>query len=348
MTQPGQPSSNGAPAAGVAALAPWDFLGHARQAGCSELVRGQATTLQINVGRRCNQVCRHCHVGAGPQRSESMSRAVAEGVMAVLAASPSVRVVDLTGGAPELNPSFRWIVQRVRELGKEVIDRCNLTVLLEPDMEGLDRFLAAHQVHVVASLPCYGAENVDAQRGKGVFERSIRVLKQLNALGYGDPGSDLQLDLVYNPGGAFLPPPQSSLQAAYQEKLLEQFGVRFNRLLAFANLPISRFADHLTRHGRLSEYMSLLVRSFNPATVGEVMCRSLVSVGHDGKLFDCDFNQMLSLELGASGATSIRSVWDLQTLDELTGQPVATAGHCFGCTAGAGSSCGGALAEPEG
>jgi radical SAM/Cys-rich protein len=311
--------------------------------GLGRLRRARATTLQVNVGKRCNQACHHCHVDAGPARTEMMSEAVAERVLALLAASPDVELVDVTGGAPELNPHFRPLVSEARRLGRRVIDRCNLTVLFEPGTEELARFLATNRVEVVASLPCYSAENVEKQRGRGVFDKSIAALQLLNALGYGQPESGLVLDLVYNPVGAFLPPPQAVLEERYRHELRSRFGIQFSRLLTITNMPIKRFADSLRRTGQLAAYLGLLVNHFNPATVPGLMCRSLVSVGWDGRLYDCDFNQMLDIPLGAGHGAGARTIWDVDSLEEVTGQPVATASHCFGCTAGAGSSCGGAL-----
>ena len=316
-----------------------DFDAVLAQHGKGPLVRDRVTTLQVNVGKLCNQVCHHCHVEAGPKRTEIMPRRVAERVLELVQANPDVEVVDLTGGAPELIPSFRWLVAEARRAGRRVIDRCNLTVLFEPGQEDLAEFLAASGADVVASLPCYTAENVDAQRGRGVFDQSIEALRRLNALGYGRPGSSLRLDLVYNPLGAFLPPAQADLEATYREELGRLFGIEFHRLLTLANMPIKRFADFLARTGAAAAYMSLLVNHFNPATVRQVMCRSLVSVGWDGQLYDCDFNQMLEIPLGAGA----RTVWEVDSLAPLAGAPIATARHCFGCTAGAGSSCGGAL-----
>jgi len=319
-----------------------DFDRALAAAGTCPLVRTQVRTLQINVGKLCNQACHHCHVEAGPRRTEIMPRAVAERLVELLARNPGVEGVDLTGGAPELNPSFRMLVSEARRLGKQVIDRCNLTVLFEPGQGDLADFLAAEQVQVVASLPCYLADNVDRQRGRGVFDRSVEALRRLNALGYGQPGSPLELDLVYNPLGASLPPPQASLEAKYKGELRERFGIVFNRLLTITNMPIRRFADMLARQGESEAYMSLLVQNFNPSTVPALMCRSLLSIGHDGRLYDCDFNQMLEIEIGAADA-GIRTIWDVDDLSTLEGRPVATAAHCFGCTAGAGSSCSGAL-----
>ncbi len=316
------------------------FEGTLAAHGAGPLVRGPTTTLQVNVGKRCNQACHHCHVEAGPRRTEVMGAAVAARVVELLAATPSIEVVDLTGGAPELCPHFRWLVGEARRLGRRVIDRCNLTILLEPGMEDLADFLAANRVEVVASLPCYGPEKVDRQRGHGVFAKSIAALRRLNALGY---GAERRLDLVYNPVGASLPPPQQVLEARYREELRGRFGIEFHRLLTLTNMPINRFAAALAREGRQAAYMSLLVNHFNPATVPTLMCRSLLSVGFDGRLYDCDFNQMLGLPLGAGRGAAPRTVWDVSSLDGLAGRPIATGTHCFGCTAGAGSSCGGAL-----
>jgi radical SAM/Cys-rich protein len=316
-----------------------DFDGALRDRGLGALVRAATTTLQINVGKLCNQACHHCHVEAGPKRTEIMPRAIAERLVALLETSPGVTTVDLTGGAPELNPSFRWLVGEVRRLGRHVIDRCNLTVLFEPGMDDMAAFLAAHQVEVVASLPCYGEANVDQQRGRGVWGKSIRALHLLNELGYGRPGSPLRLNLVYNPVGAFLPPPEEKLEAKYHEELGRLFGIEFHRLYTITNMPIRRFADFLDKSGKYDEYMGLLVNHFNPSTVPELMCRSLVSVSWEGRLYDCDFNQMLEVDLGAG----VRTVFDLETFEGLAGKPIATGSHCFGCTAGTGSSCGGSL-----
>jgi radical SAM/Cys-rich protein len=298
------------------------------------------TTLQVNLGKLCNQACSHCHVDAGPARTEVMSGRVAERILELLAVSEGIEVVDCTGGAPELCPSFRRMVSGARDLGRRVIDRCNLTILLEPGQEDLPEFLARHAVTVVASLPCYLEENVDGQRGGGVFGRSLRALSRLNALGYGRPGSGLALDLVYNPVGARLPPPQAQLEADYREQLSRRFGIVFDRLLTITNMPIQRFAKQLERQGDYDTYMQLLVSHFNPATLGDLMCRSQLSVGWDGRLFDCDFNQMLELPLGSGD----RTIFDVSTLDAFESDHIATGQHCFGCTAGAGSSCQGSIA----
>lgn len=305
--------------------------------GAYPLRGGPVTTLQINVGKRCNQACLHCHVDAGPQRTESMSDMVMERVLLLAEQAQGLQVIDITGGAPEMHPRFRDLIERARDLVPRLINRCNLTILSEPGYGELGRFLAQHRVDVVASLPCYGAANVDAQRGRGVFERSLHGLRSLNALGYGRPGSGLQLDLVYNPAGPFLPPAQAGLEADYREQLAK-VDVRFNRLLTLTNMPIHRFARSLRREGRHSEYMALLQRSFNPATVAGLMCRSQVSVSYDGRIYDCDFNQMLDLP-----AEDAPSVFDVANLSELAGRAVRTDAHCLACTAGAGSSCGGEL-----
>jgi len=313
-----------------------------RRHGCAAPTRRAVTTLQVNVGRLCNLACHHCHVEAGPKRTESLSTDVADRLLELLAASPGVEVLDLTGGAPEMNPEFRRLVSTARRMGRRVIDRCNLTILEEPGHENLAEFLAAERVDVVASLPCYTRENVDRQRGRGTFEASIAALQRLNALGYGRPGPALVLDLVYNPLGASLPPAQADLERDYKSELGAQFGIVFNRLLTITNMPIRRFAEELVRLDKTEEYQALLVNHFNPATVDGLMCRSQVSVDWLGRLYDCDFNLMLDLPLPAGKTRP--TLWDVDALEVLEGSAVATAGHCFGCTAGSGSSCSGALA----
>jgi radical SAM/Cys-rich protein len=307
--------------------------------GRAPLRRGPVKTLQVNVGKRCDLACHHCHVEAGPKRTEMMDERTGQRILALLERNPEVETLDLTGGAPELNEQFPRLVAGARELGREVIDRCNLTVFFQPGQEGTADLLAENRVNVVASLPCYTKENVDKQRGRGVFGRSIEALLWLNRLGYGLSGSLLRLDLVYNPLGADLPPPQMSLEARYRKELRELFGIEFHRLFTITNMPINRFARQLEREGKSEQYLSLLVNHFNPETVPELMCRTLVSVGWDGQLYDCDFNQMLELGIGAKA----RTVWDVEELGELAGESIATGLHCYGCTAGAGSSCGGAL-----
>lgn len=318
-----------------------DFDAHLATHGRTPLRRDAVTTLQVNVGKVCNQACHHCHVDAGPKRTERMPADVAARVLEVLARSPGVRVLDVTGGAPELCDQFRMLVTGARRLGRRVVDRCNLTILDEPGQEDLATFLAAERVEVVASLPCYGPDNVDAQRGRGVFARSIAALQRLNALGYARPGSGLRLDLVYNPVGPRLPPPQAALETDYKRELATRFGIAFDRLLTITNMPIARFAADLARRGEAAAYLGLLVNHFNPATIDGLMCRALVSVAWDGRLYDCDFNQMLDLPLGGPAR---RTIWDVDDLAMLAGATIATAAHCFGCTAGAGSSCGGTLA----
>ncbi len=319
------------------------FTDYLRNSGCDPLKKGEVTTLQLNLGKQCNQTCTHCHVDAGPHRTEVMSERIIDRLCVLVQSSPSIRVVDLTGGAPELNPGFERLVTTMRSLDREVIDRCNLTVLSEPGMENTAAFLASNRVWVVASLPCYTEDNVDAQRGEGVFEKSIAGLKQLNALGYGQPGSGLVLDLVYNPGGAFLPGPQTTLEADYHAKLGSQFGVAFNNLRTIVNMPINRFETQI--EGERETYMGTLVSAFNPATVPGVMCRTQVSVSWEGKLYDCDFNQVLDIPMTLEGDPSPVTVFDIDSFGEADFGPVATATHCFGCTAGAGSSCSGAIAK---
>lgn len=304
-----------------------------------DLARRALEVLQVNVGRLCNQACLHCHVEAGPRRPERMERGTADRVLELLEGAPEVHTLDVTGGAPELNPNFRHLVRQARRLGRTVIDRCNLTVLELEGQEDTAGFLAEQGVQVIASLPCYSPETVDRQRGRGVFADSIRALRRLNALGYGRPGSGLGLDLVYNPGGPFLPPPQGELEEDYRRRLRADFGIEFHRLFTLANMPIRRFLQDLERQGRVLEYLELLVRSFNPAAAEGVMCRSLVSVQWDGRLHDCDFNGMVELPLHGRA----RTIWELRSLRDLADVPIAFGDHCYGCTAGAGSSCTGAL-----
>ncbi len=310
------------------------------------LRRGTLTTLQVNLGYRCNQSCVHCHVNAGPNRTEMMDSATIDLVVQVLQAR-SIQVLDLTGGAPELNEGFRHLVRRARALGVHVMDRCNLTILFEPGQEGLAQFLADQQVEVVASLPCYSMDNVDKQRGKGVFDKSIAALQQLNALGYGQPGTCLRLSLVYNPQGATLPPDQERLQADYKRELAAHFGIVFNELFVITNMPIQRFGSMLISKGQFNGYMQLLRDNFSESNHAAVMCRSLVSVDWQGHLYDCDFNQQLGLAMPAGKAAHIATAPHLRDLlqQDPAGRPVRTAEHCFGCTAGQGSSCGGALQE---
>ena len=306
--------------------------------GFPALRRGALETLQVNVGYRCNQSCLHCHVNAGPHRKEMMDRETMALIPEVLAAR-GIGALDLTGGAPELHEGFRDLVSAARALGVRVIDRCNLTVLFEPGLEDMAAFLAGRQVEIVASLPCYSADNVDAQRGSGVFEKSIEALRLLNALGYGAEGSGLVLNLVYNPLGPALPPEQDALQAAYRRELRAHFGIVFNRLFTLANMPIQRFGSTLISRGQFDDYVRLLVEHHDAGNLENVMCRSLVSADWQGHLYDCDFNQQLGLALPGPGRPHLR---DLLT-QGLDGNPVRVADHCYGCTAGQGSSCGGAL-----
>ena len=301
--------------------------------------RARLDTLQVNLGYKCNQSCVHCHVNAGPNRTEMMDDATLALIPQVLAAR-RLGTLDLTGGAPELHPGFRGLVRTARAQGVRVIDRCNLTILFEPGQDGLAAFLAGQRVEVVASMPCYSAANVDRQRGDGVFDKSIAALRQLNALGYGREGAGLVLNLVYNPQGAALPPEQQALQADYKRELLDHFGIVFNELFALTNMPLQRFGSTLVSKGTFDSYMDLLQRSFQPQNLPGVMCRNLVSVDWQGWLSDCDFNQQLGLPLGTSGVQ--RHLRDLLKTG-LDQQPIRVAGHCYGCTAGQGSSCGGAL-----
>lgn len=302
--------------------------------------RRSLDTLQVNLGYKCNQSCLHCHVAAGPQRTEMMDSDTAVLVLQVLQ-QRRVSTLDLTGGAPELNPHFRDLVRQARALGVRVIDRCNLTILSEPGQDDLAAFLAAHGVDVTASLPCYSPANVDRQRGDGVFERSIAGLRQLNALGYGDPQGSLVLNLVYNPQGPSLPPPQGPLEADYKRELMQHFGIRFNHLFALTNMPIQRFGSTLVSKGTFGSYMKLLRESFHADNLEGVMCRSLVSIDWQGFLYDCDFNQMLGLNARLAGQPRPH-LHDLLHHDPI-GADIRIADHCYGCTAGQGSSCGGAL-----
>lgn len=295
--------------------------------------------LQVNVGKLCNQTCAHCHVDAGPDRREVMTTGTADQVIELLRRHP-IPVLDITGGAPELNPSFRRLVTEARALGRHVMDRCNLTVLLVPSQRDLVDFLAAHRVEVIASLPSFRPAGTDRQRGEGVFEKSMEALRRLNAAGYGR-GDGLLLNLVHNPVGAFLPGNQVSLERDYRRELADRHGVTFDHLFTITNMPISRFLEFLDRTGNVRGYMELLVKAFNPAAVGGLMCRGMISVGWDGTLYDCDFNQMLNMTIDHGAPNTLAS---LLAQGSLT-RRVRTGPHCYGCTAGAGSSCGGALAE---
>jgi len=312
------------------------------QLGQWPLRAADVETLQVNLGKLCNQTCRHCHVDAGPTRTEVMPRATAELVVEVLRRHP-IPSVDLTGGAPELNSNFEYLVEKARALGRHVIDRSNLTVFYVEGRQHLPEFLRAHQVEVLASLPCYLEQNVEAQRGKGVYRKSIEALQWLNRLGYGHPETGLRLNLVYNPLGPSLPPAQKPLEGAYRQHLGEQYGIVFNQLYTLTNMPISRFLADLRQHGNHTRYMQLLVEQFNPATLKGLMCRTLVSVGWEGTLYDCDFNQMLDLPVNHGLPHHVRDF----AAYLLARREIRTGAHCFGCTAGSGSSCMGALAGPS-
>jgi len=294
--------------------------------------------LQVNVGKLCNQTCAHCHVDAGPDRREVMDRQTAEQVIELLRRHP-IPTLDITGGAPELNPSFRWMVGAARKLGRHVIDRCNLTVMLVKGQSDLAEFLAEHRVEVVASLPSFRKAGTDTQRGAGVFDKSIEALRKLNELGYGS-GGELKLDLVHNPVGAFLPGNQPSLERDYRRELEQRHGIRFDSLYTITNMPIGRYLEFLERSGNLQRYMELLVQSFNPAAAKSVMCKSYISVGWDGTLYDCDFNQMLAMPVDHGAPATLAGLLAAGDLR----RRIRTARHCFGCTAGAGSSCAGAVA----
>jgi len=314
------------------------FASRLHQAGLAPLCASGITVFQINVGKLCNQTCRHCHVDAGPDRQESMSRETADLCLRALAQT-DIPTVDITGGAPELNPNFRWLVEQATALGRHVMDRCNLTVLLLPSQADLAEFLARHRVEVIASLPSYRPSQTDAQRGDGVFEKSIQAMQRLNRLGYGVEGSGLILNLVQNPVGAFLPPKQEAAEVQFRRELKRTHGVVFNRLYTITNMPISRFLEFLLESGNYEGYMERLANAFNPTAASGVMCRYTLSVGWDGTLYDCDFNQMLDLPVDHGGPRHIRDF----DASQLHTRHIVTGNHCYGCTAGAGSSCGGAV-----
>ncbi len=317
-----------------------DVLPHIAKTDFPPIRRRELDTLQINLGYRCNLSCLHCHVAASPRRKEQMNRETVNLVLRFLKLS-GAGAIDLTGGAPEMNANFRYLVASAREMGVRVIDRCNLTILEEPGYEDLAEFLADQQVDIVASLPCYLEENVDAQRGDGVFDSSIRMLQRLNSLGYGKADSGLELDLIYNPQGATLPPAQNELEADYKRILDERYGIRFNALYALANLPVGRFGSTLISKGKLQEYVSLLRDAHQPENLKSVMCLNQLSVDWQGHVYDCDFNQMLGVPLRYNGSSRPHLS---ELLDaKLLGLPIQVYNHCYGCTAGQGSSCGGAL-----
>jgi radical SAM/Cys-rich protein len=304
-----------------------------------ELGASRVDTLQINVGKLCNQACKHCHVDAGPSRTEIMTPETVEQVLTALRRF-RIATVDITGGAPELNPSFRYLVSQSRSLGCHVIVRHNLTVMFEPAQHDLPEFFRDQRIEVVSSLPYFLEQQTDAQRGRGVFEKSIEALRRLNVIGYGVEHSGLILNLVYNPVGAYLPPPQQSIEADFKRELMNRYGISFNRLYTITNMPIRRFLDYLRRSGNEERYMRKLIEAFNPATVDGLMCRNLVSVDWTGKLYDCDFNQMLDLQVAPELPQTIADF----DPEKFAARRIMTGSHCFGCTAGAGSSCGGAVA----
>lgn len=321
----------------IESVAPTSFEKQLIEKGLGELRADGVEILQVNVGKLCNMTCRHCHVDAGPDRREIMTRETIDQCLAAVKQA-NIKTVDLTGGAPEMNPDFRYFVTECCKLGAHVIDRCNLTILLANGYEDMAEFLAENKVEVVASLPCYMQENTDAQRGDGAYSQSIEAIKRLNALGYGRT-DDLTLTLVFNPGGPSLPPEQSELEAAYREYLKREFDIDFNRLFTITNMPISRFLEDLVEAGRYEEYMQKLIDAFNPAAAAGVMCRKMISVSWDGLLFDCDFNQMLEIELGDQMPRHIRDF----DISQLADRRIVVGQHCFGCTAAAGSGCLGAI-----
>jgi radical SAM/Cys-rich protein len=308
--------------------------------GGGDFKRRAVDVLQVNMGRYCNLACIHCHVESGPTRTEMMSRQNVEAVLSFFARS-GIPTMDITGGAPELHPDFDYLVAVAHKLGRHVMDRCNLTVIFEAGKEYLPEFFKRNEVELVCSLPCYSKENVDKQRGKGTFDASIQALQRLNEIGYGQVDSELVLNLVYNPVGPHLPPPQAQLEQDYKRILREQFGIVFNHLFCLTNMPITRYATHLKLRGEYDRYVQLLENNFNAATLDQVMCRNLISIGWDGSVYDCDFNQMLDLPLmdAANERLNISSL----TLDQVANRPIIVADHCYACTAGSGSSCGGAL-----
>jgi radical SAM/Cys-rich protein len=305
-----------------------------------QLNRRTVEVLQVNLGRYCNLACIHCHVESGPTRKEMMSRENVDAVLRFLART-GIPTLDITGGAPELHPDFAHLVSSARKLGRHVMDRCNLTVIFEPGMEYLPEFFKRHEVELVCSLPCYSEENVDKQRGRGTFDASIRALKHLNEIGYGQPDSGLLLNLVYNPVGPHLPPPQEKLEQDYRKILGEEFGIVFNQLYCLTNMPITRYATHLKLRGEYDRYLALLENHFNDATLDQVMCRDLISVGWEGSVYDCDFNQMLDLAMLDDSGNRLH-IGSLD-VEQVAHRSITVGDHCYACTAGSGSSCGGAL-----
>lgn len=316
------------------------FAEKVKEAGYASIKPVDLEIFQLNIGKLCNQSCGHCHVDAGPDRKEeNMDRATLQRCLEIIAAVPTIHTVDITGGAPEMNPHFRWFVEGVTKLGKTVINRCNLTILVANEKyKTFPQFFADHKVHIISSLPYFSKKRTDSQRGDGVFEDSITALKKLNEVGYGMPGSDLKLDLVYNPSGAFLPASQATLEAEFKRQLLRKYDIQFNALFAITNLPIARFLDYLLESGNYEEYMQKLVDAYNPGTIEGLMCRNTISVSWEGYLHDCDFNQMLDLKVAANSQHIDNFDWEaLQKREIVLNQ------HCYGCTAGAGSSCGGEI-----
>lgn len=315
------------------------FVDKIRSCG-GDFSRRAVDVLQVNMGRYCNLACTHCHVESGPNRTEMMSRETVDALLDFVACS-DIQTLDITGGAPELNPNFDYLVESAIGLGRHVMDRCNLTVIFEPGKDYLPEFFQRHGVELVCSLPCYSEENVDKQRGKGTFDASIRALQRLNEIGYGQPDGDLILNLVYNPVGPHLPPPQEKLEQDYKRILAENFGIVFNHLYCLTNMPITRYATHLKLRGEHDRYMELLETGFNRATLDQVMCRNLISVGWEGLIYDCDFNQMLNLPIRdrAGKPLHISSL----SIEQVRNHAITVGDHCYACTAGAGSSCGGTL-----
>jgi radical SAM/Cys-rich protein len=304
------------------------------------LTRRAIDTLQVNLGRYCNLACIHCHVESGPTRTEMMNRETVDAVLRFLASS-NISALDITGGAPELNPNFDYLVESAVGLGRHVMDRCNLTVIFEPGKDYLPELFQRHGVELVCSLPCYSQENVDKQRGKGTFDTSIRALQRLNEIGYGQSDSNLILNLIYNPVGPHLPPPQQKLEQDYKQILAENFGIAFNHLYCLTNMPITRYATHLKLRGEYDRYLDLLSTNFNGATLDQVMCRNLISVGWEGLIYDCDFNQMLNLPIRDRAGTPLHI--SSLSIEEVRNHEITVGDHCYACTAGAGSSCGGTL-----
>lgn len=304
-----------------------------------KIKRDKILTLQVNIGKKCNQTCTHCHVASGPARDENMDKRTVERILALLKKDKTIQTIDITGGAPELNLHFKYFISKIREMNLHVMHRCNLTALLEKGQEETAQFLADNSVEIVASLPCYTEQNVDSQRGKGTFQKSIEALKLLNNLGYGKEGQDLILNLVYNPGGAFLPGQQGKLEADYKNRLNEDHGIVFNKLFTITNMPLNRFGDQLKKEDKLDEYLELLVTNFNTCAAANVMCSTMLSVGWDGTLYDCDFNQMLEKPVSSEKNT----IHKIESFQEITSN-IVLHDACYGCTAGSGSSCGGALA----